>query len=143
MNMSTVVLTSVKTALMAGYSPLSKNWLTESRSLVMRLMRSPMGWRSKNRSDSVWVCSNTSRRSRYIASWAATASSRPPDHMARKPPTAMTSSTTRELARSEVSPSAMGPLMMVPTSTAGTMARKVPTKLRRATAAIRPGGCHT
>jgi hypothetical protein len=137
MNISTVVMSSVKTALMAGRRPLSKSWFTESRSLVMRLIRSPMGWRSKNRSESVWVCSKTSRRSRYIASCAATASTRPPNHIARKPPVAKSKSSSRSARSASRSPSAIGPLMMLPTSTAGISARSVPTKLRPTTAASR------
>ena len=43
MNISTVVLISVNTELIAGYRPLSKNWLTESRSFVTRLIKSPIG----------------------------------------------------------------------------------------------------
>ncbi len=88
MNIRIVVITSVNAELIAGERPLSKSWPTESRSLVMRLIRSPIGWRSKKRSESVWVCSNISLRRRYMASCAATASTRPPNHMARKPPAA-------------------------------------------------------
>jgi hypothetical protein len=68
-NINAVVISSVKTELIAGESPLSNSWPTESRSFVMRLIRSPIGWRSKKRSDRFCVCSKTSLRRRYIASW--------------------------------------------------------------------------
>ena len=97
-----------------------------------------MGWRSKNRSDSVCVCSKMSLRRRYMASWAATARIRPPSHMPRKPPAANASMISRSIASRVLSPSAIGPLMILPTCTAGISASVVPTKLNRQVSAILP-----